>query len=158
MEALESDITETGAGELVYGTRVVRIDRVQSSGSKRGDGSEDGWVVQMVSKDAEPTAVLAKVVVNAAGLKYVRHFFRHSVTDLDCSARAIYNQILPQEQQRPLQYCKGSYFSYKGPGLGHVQRLLYPCPDPTIAGLGTHVSQFKVSLRASESTTLASSR
>lgn len=75
MEALESDITSTGQGELVYGTRVVRIDRAEGSGdSKKGDGSEEGWVVQTVSEGSEtPTAVLAKCVVNAAGLKYVFH-------------------------------------------------------------------------------------
>lgn len=71
MQALESDVTATGQGELVYGTRVVRIDRAEGTGgSKKGDGSEEGWVVQTVSEGSEtPTAVLAKCVVNAAGLK-----------------------------------------------------------------------------------------
>jgi 2-hydroxyglutarate dehydrogenase len=73
MDALERDITETG-GELVYGTKVVRIDRAEppSGKSKRGDGSDEGWVVQTVSKtedgEGEPSAFLAKAVVNSAGL------------------------------------------------------------------------------------------
>jgi 2-hydroxyglutarate dehydrogenase len=75
MENLESEIAESDTGELVYGTRVVRIDRAQAKpGAKRGDGSEDGWVVQTLTgngmgKEGERSAVLAKVVVNAAGLK-----------------------------------------------------------------------------------------
>lgn len=33
----------------------------------------------------------------------------------------------------------GSYLSYKGPGVKNVQRLLYPCPQEGLAGLGTHL-------------------
>jgi len=52
----------------VYGTSVVRIDR------QKGVGNEQGWVVQTVTDDGsggegERTAVLARSVVNAAGLK-----------------------------------------------------------------------------------------
>lgn len=75
MDDLEKGIEDSGQGELVYGTKVVRVDRVEGkAGSKRGDGVEDGWVVQTVTKDGKggwgvPSSVLAKVVVNAAGLK-----------------------------------------------------------------------------------------
>ena len=52
----------------MYGTSVVRIDR------QKGAGNEHGWVVQTVTDDGsggegERTAVLARSVVNAAGLK-----------------------------------------------------------------------------------------
>lgn len=72
---LMTEITDSETGELVYGTRVVRIDRHElSGGGKRGDGTENGWVVQTVTDDGsggdgERTAVLAKSVINAAGLK-----------------------------------------------------------------------------------------
>jgi len=77
MESLERDITSTGQGELVLGTKVVRIDRLEGGGgSKKGDGSEEGWVVQTVSEgDDHPSAFLAKCVVNAAGLKCVALFY-----------------------------------------------------------------------------------
>ena len=63
-----TDITDSDTGELVYGTSVVRIDR------QKGAGNEQGWVVQTVTDDGsggegERTAVLARSVVNAAGLK-----------------------------------------------------------------------------------------
>lgn len=77
MNSLEKDIENSEQGQIVLNTKVVRIDRMQGSGmgSKRGDGTEDGWVVQSVSGEDEfgnggiRSAVLAKVVINAAGLK-----------------------------------------------------------------------------------------
>lgn len=75
MASMEESISNSDMGELVYGTRVVRIDRAQGkNGGKRGDGSEDGWVVQTVTDDGsggdgERASVLVKVVINAAGLK-----------------------------------------------------------------------------------------
>lgn len=67
---------ESETGEMVLGTRVVRIDRAEpSGGGKRGDGSEDGWIVQTVTANGpggdatgDRAAVLAKTVINAAGL------------------------------------------------------------------------------------------
>lgn len=70
-----SGILDSDLGELVYGTKVVRIDRVEGkSGGKRGDGTEDGWVVQTLTDDGkggegERSAVLAKTLINVAGLK-----------------------------------------------------------------------------------------
>lgn len=151
---LEKAIEESDSGELVYGTKVVRIDRAETkSGSKRGDGSEDGWVVQTVTRDGagvfgEPTAVLAKVVVNCAGLKYVKLFHLDPLVDLGAdlsmwlfSAHHMVNQIRGQEARTPLYYAAGNYFTYRGPGTQHVTRLLYPSPDSSsFAGLGTHLT------------------
>lgn len=71
MQALENKITDSGVGELVYGNQVVRIDRVDAASRKvkRGDGTNDGWVVQTATKDGETSSILAKTVVNSAGLK-----------------------------------------------------------------------------------------
>ncbi|GAA6012032.1 hypothetical protein JCM11491_000146 [Sporobolomyces phaffii] len=132
MANLEKEITDSETGELVYGTRVVRIDRHEpTGGGKRGDGSEDGWVVQTVTEDGsggegERTAVLARSVVNAAGL----------------NAHHILNQILPEDKQLRLHFAKGSYFSYRGPGVANVKHLLYPCPEENVSlsGLGTHLT------------------
>ncbi|GAA5948086.1 hypothetical protein JCM3765_007103 [Sporobolomyces pararoseus] len=116
MENLEKEILESDQGEIVYGTQVVRIDRKE----------EKGWVIQTVTQQGERTAVLAKSVVNAAGL----------------NAHHLLNQILPHHQQVRLHYAKGSYFSYRGPGVSKVKHLLYPCPEEnaSLSGLGTHLT------------------
>ncbi|GAA5893677.1 NAD(P)/FAD-dependent oxidoreductase [Sporobolomyces salmoneus] len=132
MENLEKEIMDSETGELVYGTRAVRIDRHEpTGGGKRGDGTESGWVVQTVTDDGsggegERTAVLAKSVVNAAGL----------------NAHHILNQILPDDKKLRLHFAKGSYFSYRGPGVSNVKHLLYPCPEENVSlsGLGTHLT------------------
>lgn len=79
MESFEADIVGTGQADLVYGTRVLRIDRLEARAGKgrRGDGSDEGWVVQTQTDDGPPSSVLAKVVVNAAGL--VRRAFAMSI-------------------------------------------------------------------------------
>ncbi|GAA5878929.1 hypothetical protein JCM3774_000662, partial [Rhodotorula dairenensis] len=133
MEHMEKSVIESETGELVLGTRVVRIDRAEpSGGGKRGDGSEDGWVVQTVTADGsgegagDRAAVLAKTVINAAGL----------------GAHHLLNQVLSESEQIRLHFAKGSYFSYRGPGVSNVRRLLYPCPEENVSlsGLGTHLT------------------
>ncbi|BGP16455.1 hypothetical protein JCM10213_003989 [Rhodosporidiobolus nylandii] len=132
MDNLEKEIVDSEAGEVVCGTRVVRVDRTElKGGGKRGDGTEDGWVVQTVTDDGtggegERTAVLARTVINAAGL----------------NAHHILNQILPEDQRLRLHFAKGSYFSYRGPGVENVRTLLYPCPEhnASLSGLGTHLT------------------
>lgn len=132
MEHMEKSIIDSETGEMVLGTQVVRIDRAEpSGGGKRGDGSEDGWIVQTLTDDGsgrsgERAAVLAKTVINAAGL----------------GAHHLVNQIVPESEQIRLHFAKGSYFSYRGPGVSNVQRLLYPCPEENVSlsGLGTHLT------------------
>lgn len=149
MEDLEKGIEESDGGEVVYGTKVVRIDRLENLGGRKGDGSEEGWVVQTVTggsamEEGERNAVLCRAVINSAGLKYVSPLINPSPTDAYCSsAHHLHNQILPPSSRVPLYFAKGSYFTYRGPGLTNVSHLLYPCPDHTggsLAGLGTHLT------------------
>lgn len=117
-----AEITDSETGELVLGTRVVRIDRAEpTGGGKRGDGSEDGWIVQTVTDDGSGgegarTAVLAKSVINSAGLKCVflardhRMPARLTAATLN-SAHHILNQVLPESERLQLHFAKGSYFS-----------------------------------------------
>jgi len=58
--SLEKGVLDAEMGEVVVGSEVVRIDRAE--------GSEGGFIVQMDTA-GERSAVRAKVVVNAAGLK-----------------------------------------------------------------------------------------
>lgn len=46
--------------------------------------------------------------------------------------------VLPAERHRKAFYAKGSYFSYSG--AAPASRLIYPAPEPDLAGLGTHLT------------------
>lgn len=136
MESLEKDIEESGAGALAYATRVVRVDpykrSTQAAGAPDIDAAEDGWVVQTVTgENSGPgDALLARTLINASGL----------------SGALILNALLPVEQRIAMYYARGSYASYRGPGVKSVQHLLYPVPDNTgssghaFQSLGTHLT------------------
>jgi 2-hydroxyglutarate dehydrogenase len=127
MESLEKEITDSdGAGELVYGTKVVRVD-----------ASDEGWVIQLVTGESqEGDAVLAKVLINASGL----------------SSTQIINSLLPPNSpdRLPMYFARGSYASYRGPGIGSISHLIYPVPESggqgkgkqahTNESLGTHLT------------------
>lgn len=134
MESFERDITETDGGELVYSTRVVRVDphigSSQAQGSTSSDIAEAGWVVQTVTGDSEESdCMLARTLINASGL----------------SGPMVLNSLLPRERRIPMYFAKGSYASYHGPGISSVKHLIYPCPGSgrTLHGfqsLGTHLT------------------
>jgi L-2-hydroxyglutarate oxidase LhgO len=71
---------------------------------------------------AEPTRLLARAVVNSAGL------YAQDV------ARGI--EGFPSERIPPTYYCKGNYFSLSG--RSPFSRLVYPAPES--AGLGVHLT------------------
>ena len=106
----------------------------------------DGWVVQTITAgSSQPDTILTRNLVLSAGLSCVN----------------LLNPLLPAHERLTAYYSKGqcilpyrlgsastwsdpcsytgSYLSYKGPGVGQVSRLLYPCPEPGLAGLGTHL-------------------
>lgn len=133
MESFERDITEAG-GELVYSTRVVRVDphtgSSQAEGYASAEAAEDGWVVQTVTGDAEESdTLLARTLISASGL----------------AGPMILNSMLPPEDRIPMYYAKGSYASYRGPGVSRVSHLIYPSVGAgrTLHGfqsLGTHLT------------------
>ncbi|KAH8925243.1 FAD dependent oxidoreductase [Atractiella rhizophila] len=127
MASLEQEIAESEYGEVVVGTKVVRIDKAEgeSGKGKRGDGTDVGWVVQLeTAGSGERDAILCGSIINAAGL----------------SAHKIANLALKDDDTKKLFYAKGSYFSYRGPGIDGVKKLLYPCPREGLSGLGTHLT------------------
>lgn len=122
MESLEKDIMESG--DLAYATRVVRVDPYTPD-------NERGWVIQTVTgdEDVESDAILARTVFNTSGL----------------SGPFILNSLLPVEKRIPMYYARGSYASYKGPGISGISHLIYPCPEVgpnahAFASLGTHLT------------------
>lgn len=145
---LACELEELPTGEVpdanvVLGTSVVRMDPHtpnRAALSKAGDdGSQEGWVVQLRTHDAshnETDSLLARVVINASGL----------------NAPRVLNSLWPQaspSQWVPMYFAKGSYASYRGPGVKHVQHLLYPTPEfgkqasqraHAVQSLGTHLT------------------
>ena len=133
MENFEKDIAEAG-GELVLSTRVVRVDPHPGSSQPEGhpseEAAEDGWVVQTVTGNAEESdSLLARTLINASGL----------------AGPMILNSLLPQEQRIPMYFAKGSYASYRGPGVSKVSHLIYPSGGTgrtlhAFQSLGTHLT------------------
>ncbi|KAG6333891.1 hypothetical protein ID866_5204 [Astraeus odoratus] len=131
MESLEKDISESAGGELVYSTRVVRVDPYKKARSSSAfSDTQDGWVVQTVTGDAVAgDALLAKTLINASGL----------------SANLILNSFLPESSRIPMYYARGSYGMYSGPGASNIKHLIYPCPATgpnkhAFQSLGTHLT------------------
>lgn len=121
MESLEKDILNAENSELVYSTKVVRVDPSHEA---------PGWVVQLVTGDAEGgDALLARTVINCAGL----------------TAPLVLNAVLPEDKRLPMYFARGSYASYRGPGIKRVSHLIYPCPavgkdSHAFHSLGTHLT------------------
>ncbi|WFD31943.1 hypothetical protein MSPP1_002985 [Malassezia sp. CBS 17886] len=118
MAQLEQGLDELPDGtqpdaQVVYGTAVVRIDpHVPEAGGAPGtrtpDATQEGWVVQTCTQDAQDTdALLARVVVNTAGLNAPRAL--NSLTELVGR---------DPEGWIPMYLAKGSYASYRGAGVG----------------------------------------
>ncbi|KAF8558984.1 pyridine nucleotide disulfide oxidoreductase-like protein [Imleria badia] len=125
MESLEKDILESEGGELVYSTRVVRVDPYKGAGA-----TVHGWVVQTVTDGGqEGDAFLAKTLINASGL----------------SANLVLNSLLPESSRIPMYFARGTYAAYSGPGISGISHLIYPCPDTGsnkfgFQSLGTHLT------------------
>jgi 2-hydroxyglutarate dehydrogenase len=128
-ESLEKLIDESqGAATLICGTKVVRVDPYIPQPGESCDGSTTGWVVQTVTGDSEPDALLARTLINASGL----------------SSTLVLNALLPPEKRLTAFFSRGSYASYRGPGVSHVRRLIYPVPEQSTShghsSLGTHLT------------------
>lgn len=115
LTALASDLDTLPDGttpdaQVVYGTSLVRLDPDPS-----------GWLLQTRTHDAAPgdatDSIHARVVVNTSGLNAPR-VLNALVAHMHGAASAYI----------PMYFAKGSYASYRGPGVEHVAHLLYPTP------------------------------
>ncbi|KAJ4011680.1 hypothetical protein NW752_008688 [Fusarium irregulare] len=109
---------EDAGGVAALNSPVLNIKPL---GSKPGS---EGWEIEV--KDAatgETSNITTETLINAAGL----------------GAAVIHNMIVPSEKRQKLYYAKGNYFSYSA-SQPKISRLIYPVPEPGIAGLGTHLT------------------
>ncbi|VEU20560.1 DEKNAAC101498 [Brettanomyces naardenensis] len=104
-------------GSVALGTEVVGIKYDQAAkqyeiSTKESEDDTD-----------ESYTITSNTVINSAGLH----------------APAISNMLLPESRHVTAYYGKGNYFSYTGKPM-HIRRLIYPCPSPGVASLGTHLT------------------
>lgn len=101
---------EDAGGDFAAGTRLTSLE-------SRHDGFRIG------TDDGGDVHVTADIVVNAAGLY----------------ACQVSNLLLPSRDHVQPYYAKGTYYAMGSSRL-RVSRLVYPCPEPGLAGLGTHLT------------------
>lgn len=108
---------ETNGGTVALSSTVQSIDMINGSSSQ-------GYKITTRNADTtEQFAVTTSSVINCAGLESVN----------------IANMLLPN----PLTayYAKGQYYTYSAPSAERRPiRLIYPTPNPDLAGLGTHLT------------------
>jgi L-2-hydroxyglutarate oxidase LhgO len=91
--------------------------------------ARDSRLAPMVVTTADGTEVECECVINCAGL--------HATAVATMLLRANFVPQPPPEYQQ--RFCRGRYASYRAPA-GVVDRLVYPCPKPQLAGLGVHAT------------------
>ncbi|CAH6718723.1 hypothetical protein CLIB1444_01S13102 [[Candida] jaroonii] len=107
-------IFENNQGTVVFNTKVKDIDK-----------QNDSYVINCQDEDGE-FEISSDVIINAGGLH----------------APKISNYLLPPDRKYKGYYGKGTYFAYQpkeNPGK-MVDTLIYPCPNPNAASLGTHLT------------------
>ncbi|ODQ47952.1 hypothetical protein PICMEDRAFT_71956 [Pichia membranifaciens NRRL Y-2026] len=114
---------QDGDGSLALGTEVVAIERLPGENVYEIRTRSADTAGTAASSDTEDFSIKSTSVINCAGLH----------------APAVANMVLPPERHVHAFYAKGNYFSYSGPNT-HVRRLIYPCPTPGVASLGTHLT------------------
>ncbi|KAF5666228.1 FAD dependent oxidoreductase [Fusarium heterosporum] len=109
---------EDSGGVTALNSSVTNINPL---GSKPGS---EGWEIEVQdAATGETSSITTETLVNAAGL----------------GAAVVHNMIAPPDQHQKLYYAKGNYFSYSA-SQPKISRLIYPVPEPGIAGLGTHLT------------------
>ncbi len=113
MTFLEGDFQDRG-GDLAFRSPVQDIETL--------DSGNEGYRVHF-GEGKEKSSITAQKLINSAGLYAV----------------GISNMVLPKHRHRMPYYCKGSYYSYSA-STPKPRTLVYPAPQPGLAGLGTHLT------------------
>lgn len=109
---------ENNEGTVAINTRVDAIER----------DNEEYRLLCTEMGSGEQFEITAENVINSAGLH----------------AQRISNMLLPPDRHFKSYFAKGSYYSYapeqpiKTSKI--TSKLIYPCPQPNAAGLGTHLT------------------
>ncbi|KAI9813351.1 MAG: hypothetical protein M1826_002519 [Phylliscum demangeonii] len=115
MMVLQADVEESG-GDCAFRAEVVAVEALQRGQAGYRLTVRDGGTGQ-------ETSVTTETLVNSAGL----------------FACQINNMLLPADRHRTPYFAKGSYFAYNA-AAPRPSLLIYPAPEPGLAGLGTHLT------------------
>ena len=107
---------EDQGGSVAYKSRVCNIEPL-------ANGTMGYKVSTMQDNNGEIFEITTDCIVNSAGLY----------------AAQVSNLILPADRHLEMHYAKGNYFSHTG-SSPKATRLIYPCPQVALAGLGTHLT------------------
>ncbi|CCG83846.1 protein of unknown function [Taphrina deformans PYCC 5710] len=102
---------ENDGGDVSPATRVEAIEKISG-----------GYRITTRTEGGEEFQVTTESVINSAGL----------------SAVNVANMVLPEGEKVKGYYAKGQYYAYSGRPA--PSRLIYPCPEKDLAGLGTHLT------------------
>lgn len=118
MQYLLGSFTDLG-GDVALNSLVTAIEPLQASTPGSG-----GYAITTKDRTSgEELTFETEVLINSAGL----------------AACDISNMILPESRHMTPFFAKGNYFSYSG-SKPSTSRLIYPAPEPGLAGLGTHLT------------------
>ncbi|MFH1777955.1 MAG: NAD(P)/FAD-dependent oxidoreductase [Candidatus Omnitrophota bacterium] len=112
MKNLEFQFQSHG-GMTAYNTELVGIDK-----------ADNGYKVYVRDKNGEKFDFFTRVLINSAGL----------------SSDRIARMAGIQDKEYELKYCKGDYFRVGNNKAKFINRLIYPVPIKTRAGLGIHAT------------------
>lgn len=110
---------ESDGGTVALSSTVQALECINGSPSQ-------GYCITTRNADTDDSyTVTTESIINCAGLE----------------AANIANMLLPESHQLTAYYAKGQYYSYSPPtSQRRPTRLIYPTPNPDLAGLGTHLT------------------
>lgn len=109
-------IFENNEGTIALNTKLLDL---QYNGSKRQ------YNLRLKDSEGNDFEVTSDNVINSAGLY----------------APKVSNMLLPAERHIKSYFAKGSYFGYQPEtSLKVADKLIYPCPNANVAGLGVHLT------------------
>lgn len=123
---------EVSGGDSSFETRVCGITYNKGTGV---------YTVSTETGMGEHFDVTASSVINAGGLHAISIANMLSFPPTSSSsASPLSTSSTSGNAPMEAYYAKGQYFSYSSPLPHKPKRLLYPCPEPNLAGLGTHLT------------------
>lgn len=112
MKNLFADAVSNG-GDFVFKTEVTQIEKL-----------DKGYRIEILESNGNKYTFTSGMVINCAGL----------------GAEKLARSAGIAKDAYRLHYCKGEYFRLTGVNQVKLKHLVYPVPEPGLAGLGVHAT------------------